>query len=130
MGNEVRMSFGKYRGKPVAEIPESYLKWLASIELREPLKSAVAAALAWKAVPVQKELGVATSTTAVRTDQEGVPTASLGASKGFSGASPHHEAARPKHKTWMPRAGDGYVDQGYAESRRAAQAADGNDIPW
>jgi hypothetical protein len=36
------MPFGKYRGEPLAEIPDAYLEWLMfEIDLREPLRSAV-----------------------------------------------------------------------------------------
>jgi hypothetical protein len=34
--------FGKYRGRPLAELPDAYLRWLAGLpDLREPLRSAV-----------------------------------------------------------------------------------------
>ncbi len=36
------MPFGKYRGWPLDELPDTYLDWLASLDnLREPLRSAV-----------------------------------------------------------------------------------------
>ena len=37
----MRIHFGKFKGHDLAELPESYLDWLATIELREPLKSGV-----------------------------------------------------------------------------------------
>jgi hypothetical protein len=38
------MPFGKHRGKPVAELPLGYLRWLVdNVDLREPLLSAVEA---------------------------------------------------------------------------------------
>lgn len=37
------MPFGKYSGLDLAELPTSYLSWLLSIDLREPLKSEVRA---------------------------------------------------------------------------------------
>lgn len=36
------MPFGKFRGVLVADLPDDYLAWLRSLELREPLRSAVA----------------------------------------------------------------------------------------
>jgi hypothetical protein len=35
------MKFGKYKGRDLADVPDSYLRWLTSIELREPLKTHV-----------------------------------------------------------------------------------------
>ena len=36
------MPFGKHRGEPLRSLPDDYLQWLArSVELREPLRSAV-----------------------------------------------------------------------------------------
>ena len=37
------MPFGKYSGLDLADLPTSYLSWLLSIDLREPLKSEVRA---------------------------------------------------------------------------------------
>lgn len=37
-----RMLFGKYRGQLLVELPDSYLRWLVSLDdLREPLRSHV-----------------------------------------------------------------------------------------
>jgi hypothetical protein len=36
------MPFGKYSGRPLAEIPTDYLSWLLSVELRPWLRDAVA----------------------------------------------------------------------------------------
>src|SRR5262249_2822674 len=41
----MRMPFGKFKGRAVDDLPREYLEWLASIDLREPLASAVEAAL-------------------------------------------------------------------------------------
>jgi len=37
------MPFGKYRGEAISDLPGDYLNWLTSIDLREPLRSAVLA---------------------------------------------------------------------------------------
>ena len=37
----MRMSFGKFRGGLVEDLPDDYLTWLHGLELRDPLKSAV-----------------------------------------------------------------------------------------
>jgi hypothetical protein len=110
MSTELKMPFGKFKGVPLGEIETSYLKWLSTIELREPLKGAVAAALAWKAG----------STPTARTAQEGAFTVSPGHSQGGSGASPPREAARPK-RPFTPRQED-------LSAYYTAQGPD--DIPW
>jgi hypothetical protein len=36
------MPFGKHKGRPLAELPDGYLRWLAGLAtLREPLRTAV-----------------------------------------------------------------------------------------
>ena len=43
----MRMPFGKFRGELVDLLPDDYLEWLAeTVDLREPLRSAVHEALA------------------------------------------------------------------------------------
>ena len=37
------MRFGQYRGWPLEELPDDYLRWLGTIELRPPLDGAVRA---------------------------------------------------------------------------------------
>jgi hypothetical protein len=37
----VRIHFGKFKGHDLAELPKSYLDWLTTIELWEPLRSGV-----------------------------------------------------------------------------------------
>ena len=37
----MRMPFGKFQGWPLKELSDSYLHWLLTIELREPLRAAV-----------------------------------------------------------------------------------------
>ena len=40
------MPFGKFKGAPLAEIPDSYILWLVdNVELREPLLSGIAVEL-------------------------------------------------------------------------------------
>lgn len=102
MSSEQRMPFGKFKGVPIGEIETSYLQWLhKTVELREPLRSAVSAALSWKAVPVPPAPGVAGSTPAGRTSQEGASTSSTGHINGVSGGPQHREAAKPK-RAWRP----------------------------
>jgi hypothetical protein len=36
-----RMPFGRYRGRPIRELPSDYLAWLVTLELRAPLAEAV-----------------------------------------------------------------------------------------
>ena len=36
-----RMPFGRYKGRPLSSVPDSYLDWLTTLALREPLASAV-----------------------------------------------------------------------------------------
>jgi hypothetical protein len=36
------MPFGKFKGTPLESLPDDYLGWLTTIELKEPLLSAVA----------------------------------------------------------------------------------------
>ena len=121
------MPFGKHKGTLIKELPGDYLKWLSTIQLHGPLRAAVQAALSWKVAPAAA--GVAGSTPAALTSQEGACSASQGHSEAVPRASQHRGEAKPK-RAWTPRAGDGYVDPAYVESRRAAQAADGSDIPW
>jgi hypothetical protein len=44
----IRMPFGKHRGEVVTELPDAYLDWLLTRELREPLRSAVLAEWRWR----------------------------------------------------------------------------------
>jgi hypothetical protein len=37
----MRMPFGKFKGERLADIPDDYLAWLLTRDLREPLKTAV-----------------------------------------------------------------------------------------
>jgi hypothetical protein len=37
----MEMPFGKYRGRELPDVPDSYLYWLMTIDLREPLRLAV-----------------------------------------------------------------------------------------
>jgi hypothetical protein len=59
------MTFGKFRGVEVADLPDDYLTWLHDqVELREPLLSAVHAefAVRFTALDNQKELPAAVRT--------------------------------------------------------------------
>jgi hypothetical protein len=44
----IRMPFGKHRGVCVSELPDAYLDWLRTRELREPLRSAVLVEWRWR----------------------------------------------------------------------------------
>jgi hypothetical protein len=37
----ISMPFGRYRGQPLEKLPEPYLQWLLTLDLREPLRRAV-----------------------------------------------------------------------------------------
>ena len=37
----MRMPFGAHKGQALSQLPADYLEWLTTIDLREPLKSAV-----------------------------------------------------------------------------------------
>jgi hypothetical protein len=51
----MNMPFGKFKGVPVDELPEAYLTWLWSkVDLREPLRSAVARVLFPECGPVDE----------------------------------------------------------------------------
>lgn len=39
----MKITFGKFAGSDLADLPFDYLEWLSTINLREPLKSAVEA---------------------------------------------------------------------------------------
>jgi hypothetical protein len=119
MSNELKMPFGKHRGKPVVSIPESYLRWLAeNVELREPLRGAVAVVLMGKAE--QMPLGVPGSTLGARSSSVGSCTPPPAHSYGVNRGSQHREAAKPK-RPWIPRQenlSEYYTPQGV------------DDIPW
>jgi hypothetical protein len=38
----VKIPFGKFKGQDLADLPDDYLDWLLTIELREPLHSGIA----------------------------------------------------------------------------------------
>jgi hypothetical protein len=51
----MNMPFGKFKGVPVDELPQDYLNWLwTGIDLREPLRSAVARVLFPECGPVDE----------------------------------------------------------------------------
>lgn len=45
-----RMAFGKYHARPIASLPQDYLSWLLTIDLREPLKGHIVAEAARRAL--------------------------------------------------------------------------------
>ena len=53
------MRFGKYRGTKIEDLPDDYLEWLSSIELREPLKTTVEMELSSRQEPTGPVLKMA-----------------------------------------------------------------------
>jgi hypothetical protein len=45
------MPFGKYKGWPLADLPDDYLKWVCEVADRDPLQSAAAAEAARRKGP-------------------------------------------------------------------------------
>ena len=43
-----RIPFGRYRGQLLEDLPEHYIEWLLTIDLREPLRAAVYAEHEWR----------------------------------------------------------------------------------
>lgn len=116
-----RMPFGKHKGTPLNDLPVDYLKWLSTIELREPLASAVREITARAAVHLQMPLGVGGSETPGRSTSERPPGASVARSEGIPGGSQQPEAEKPKRK-WLPRP---------EEDLKAYYSAGSDDgIPW
>lgn len=37
----MKMPFGRYRGQPLADLPDEYLDWLQGLDLRDPLRMGV-----------------------------------------------------------------------------------------
>jgi hypothetical protein len=42
MPPDYTMPFGRHRGRALADLPDGYFAWLRTLDLREPLRSAVA----------------------------------------------------------------------------------------
>jgi hypothetical protein len=53
----MRMPFGKHRGVDVRDLPDGYLNWLLTIDLREPLLSAVTREWAFRFGDEEQEFG-------------------------------------------------------------------------
>ncbi|MBI5579603.1 MAG: DUF3820 family protein [Deltaproteobacteria bacterium] len=118
---EMRMPFGKFKGVPIGEIETSYLQWLSTIELRDPLRGAVNAALNWKAAPMAS--GVGSTTPGAGNANVEHPTRSEAGLKGSQGTFPGHDAEKPKHRAWIPRP--------ESEDLSAYYSQGSNDgIPW
>jgi hypothetical protein len=97
--HEMRMPFGKHRGVAVAEIPESYLRWLhETVSLREPLKTAVAVALKGKAASAVS--GAGNTTLETRNANVGHHTQQAARSMGSQRTFQGQEAAKPKRTAW------------------------------
>jgi hypothetical protein len=98
---QIKMPFGRHKGTPVKDLPGDYLKWLSTIELRDPLRAAVQAALNWKAAPAAS--GVGSTTPDQGKPNVGHPTGPVARSMGSQRAFQGHDAAKPKPRTWIPR---------------------------
>lgn len=66
---QVKVPFGKYRGCWVAEVPDDYLTWLATIELQDWLETAVLSELA------RRGYGADTDTRYTASSQRALPAA-------------------------------------------------------
>jgi uncharacterized protein (DUF3820 family) len=55
----MKMRFGKFRGSRIEDLPDDYLEWLASIDLREPLKTTVEMELASRQEPSGRTMKMA-----------------------------------------------------------------------
>jgi hypothetical protein len=100
--SDFRMPFGKHKGTPVRDLPGDYLKWLSTIELRDPLASEVKKAMSWRPVSVQKPMGVGGSTPSGRSSSTAPPGPSPATLKGVLSGSQRHERTKPK-LPWIPR---------------------------
>lgn len=60
------MPFGRHKGQPLSALPDDYLDWLASLDLRPPLRRAVEAEQARRAA--RDNAGAGRSTAAAITD--------------------------------------------------------------
>jgi hypothetical protein len=96
--SDFRMPFGKHKGTPVRDLPGDYLKWLSTIELRDPLASEVKKALSWRPVSVV----TANTTPSARSTLVDAATPSPARSEGVLSGPRHPERARPK-VPWLPR---------------------------
>lgn len=99
---EFKMPFGKHKGTLVRELPGDYLKWLSTIELREPLASEVKKVMSWRPVSVPTPKGVGNTTPSYRSTSTACPGPSPATFKGVSGGSPRSEVPKPRRQ-WIPR---------------------------
>ena len=101
MSSDLKMPFGKHKGTLVKDLPGDYLRWLGTIELRNPLLSEVKKALAWEPVPYT-DAQRCRNTPSGRTLQEGAPGRSLARATAFLRVSQRPEEAKPRRQ-WLPR---------------------------
>jgi hypothetical protein len=113
MNSEQRMPFGKHKGTLVRELPGDYLKWLSTIELREPLNGAVKAALAWRPV---------NTTPSGRSSSTASPGPSPTRSESVLSGSQRPEAPKPKRQ-WIQRPEDENLSVYYSNGSN-------DGIPW
>jgi hypothetical protein len=102
MNSDFRMPFGKHKGTPVKDLPGDYLKWLSTIELRDPLASEVKKAMSWRPVSLQKPMGIGNTAASARSTFVGAATPPPARSEGVLSGSQRPERTKPK-LPWIPR---------------------------
>lgn len=68
------MPFGKFKGVEVADLPDDYLDWLVSIDLRDPLLSAVEAERKLRSSPPAPSVAPEVHTAALEVISAGLRT--------------------------------------------------------
>jgi hypothetical protein len=69
------MRFGRYRGRPLRELPDDYLSWLGTLDLREPLRTDIDQELVRRAHDARSGDAVASVPASLRDTTEALVTA-------------------------------------------------------